>query len=499
MNKFLLLIVFSAIWISVITAQDQHYWNIMGGTRSALMGGIVVGGVRDNSATFYNPGALGFINFRGHTISATAYHLDRLLIENGAGNGLDISSNQLNIIPTMAAGAFDIPILNIGPIIYTLITKVYSSVKSSARTETIADIIPTIKNGLHIGNNQFVDTFNGPEEYSAQYFLDVFVEEYWGGLSYAKKLNDNISIGFTGFGAYTGRTQNQSVTNFAYDPKTTQAANSRFLQYVDFWSLRFIGKFGVALDFSKIKAGLTVTAPSINLFGTANVNSEIASGKILIVKNPTTGENIPIDIVASDRQERLSVKFKSPMSIAAGVQFGASERLRFSFAAEWFLKQDRYTIINPGSNPYFQDIPELANDPTLDSQVLLKVEDESRSVLNCGAAAEYSLFSDIKTYLSFRTDYKSTTNFDTKGIHLGFSDWNIYHFTTGAVYSDESNRLGIGFKFSFGKNDNLSQIINITEPQIGAGQFLMLGRKERSKSKYLNFGVILSYTILLAD
>jgi hypothetical protein len=52
------------------TAQDTHYWTHQFGTRSALMGGAVVGGTRDNSMIFYNPAAVSFIDSSSLSINA---------------------------------------------------------------------------------------------------------------------------------------------------------------------------------------------------------------------------------------------------------------------------------------------------------------------------------------------------------------------------------------------------------------------------------------------
>lgn len=38
-----------------LSAQDLHYWTNQFGTRSSLLGGAVVGGIKDNTAIFYNP------------------------------------------------------------------------------------------------------------------------------------------------------------------------------------------------------------------------------------------------------------------------------------------------------------------------------------------------------------------------------------------------------------------------------------------------------------
>ena len=42
-------------------AQDTHYWNSQYGPHAMLLGGTIVGSVKDMSATYYNPGALGYI------------------------------------------------------------------------------------------------------------------------------------------------------------------------------------------------------------------------------------------------------------------------------------------------------------------------------------------------------------------------------------------------------------------------------------------------------
>jgi len=46
-------------------SQDTHYWNTQYGPRSMLLSGAVVGSIGDMSATYYNPGALGYIKKPG--------------------------------------------------------------------------------------------------------------------------------------------------------------------------------------------------------------------------------------------------------------------------------------------------------------------------------------------------------------------------------------------------------------------------------------------------
>jgi hypothetical protein len=57
-NEFIRIILFLIILITNMNAQDNNYWNQLPGARTAVFGGAVVGGVRDNRAVFYNPGVL---------------------------------------------------------------------------------------------------------------------------------------------------------------------------------------------------------------------------------------------------------------------------------------------------------------------------------------------------------------------------------------------------------------------------------------------------------
>ena len=60
-------------------AQDYHYWSEQFGATATLLGGAVIAGVRDNSALYYNPGTLGFIEGNSISVTATLYKLQRTL------------------------------------------------------------------------------------------------------------------------------------------------------------------------------------------------------------------------------------------------------------------------------------------------------------------------------------------------------------------------------------------------------------------------------------
>ena len=69
---------FSIGFANLAPAQDAHYWTDQFGNRARLLGGAVVGSVRDLSATYYNPGSLALVPtaellLAGNVLSYTRY------------------------------------------------------------------------------------------------------------------------------------------------------------------------------------------------------------------------------------------------------------------------------------------------------------------------------------------------------------------------------------------------------------------------------------------
>jgi hypothetical protein len=86
---------FTLLLVSISTqvnAQDTHYWTQQFGTKSALLGGAVIGGVRDNSGIYYNPATIAYINNKNLSVTANAYQWDKISFKNGAGSGVNIKS-----------------------------------------------------------------------------------------------------------------------------------------------------------------------------------------------------------------------------------------------------------------------------------------------------------------------------------------------------------------------------------------------------------------------
>src|SRR5918996_2750124 len=105
MRRFALLALGLLLAPRAVLAQDMNYSSFQAGGRSALMGGAVVGGVRDSSAVVYNPGALGFVRDTGVSVSGTAFQYGRLKASDVFGPGRDADADLVDVVPLLISGS----------------------------------------------------------------------------------------------------------------------------------------------------------------------------------------------------------------------------------------------------------------------------------------------------------------------------------------------------------------------------------------------------------
>ena len=77
----------------------------------------------------------------------------------------------------------------------------------------------------------------------------------------------------------------------------------------------------------------------------------------MFIVDTTTGSLLPIDIIASDRQEGLPVHYRSPFSMATGIEYKIFEETFVHFAFEWFAPISTYVVMQPESAEFIQNDP----------------------------------------------------------------------------------------------------------------------------------------------
>lgn len=191
MKAILFLIVF-VLMLAPSYAQDSHYWNIQYGTKSTLLGGSVIGSVRDLSATFYNPGAVALFDDSKLILSAKVYQYEQVTVINGAGQNKDLDYSSISPSPTFVAFKINIDTTGKNKLAFSLLTR--QSMNFDFETRQIG----TERNLNEYGSNFAAGGLSLQQKF----------DEIWGGLTFSHKLNDFIGLGFTTYIAYRNQTSN---------------------------------------------------------------------------------------------------------------------------------------------------------------------------------------------------------------------------------------------------------------------------------------------------
>jgi hypothetical protein len=484
---YLILLAFS------LNAQDRHFWDQAVGGRTALLGGIAVGGVRDYSATFYNPGALSFVNKNSMNFNFNMYGIKDFKFIDGGGPGIDSRYTRVSLYPASLAGGLPFIGDSTNRFSYMIYSTGYSYVRISERYEGYSDVIPT----RPPSQPGFPNSFEGNEYLINQGKIDVLLSEVSVGFGYSKKITDNVGLGLSLIGAYRDQTKIRYESYAAYDTSYQRSATSDVYIDIDYWAVRFSGKIGLAVEWDDLKLGATITTPSFAIKrasgGTDYAN--LTSNNVYFYNDTITGQSIPVDILASDRQEGLQVNYKSPFSIAAGIEYKISDETLVHLSAEWFAPLSTYVVMQPESDNF------IRNNPTTirprDSAELLRVYDSMKSVLNAGLAVEQKLNDKFTGYAAFRTDFSNANFEDINGLFLGFTDFNIYHFTAGTSFEINNTFIGVGFEYSHGERDDFPQIFNFPTGQVQPDDLVLFGTRGTSKVIYNNFNLFFGVTQLL--
>jgi len=486
-TRITLLIIFIILTLCQLTAQDRQFWDQAFGGKTALLGGIAVGGVRDYSATFYNPGALGFVSKKSMNVNFNMYGIKDFSFIDGGGSGIDSRYTRVSLYPASLAGPLPFLGDSLNRFSYMIYANGYSYVRVSERYEGYADVIPTrLQPGL-------TNTFEGDEYLINQGKIDVLLSEVTVGFGYSKKISDNVGIGVTLLSAYRDQTKQRYESYVAYDTTNQRSATSDLFVDIDFWAVRFSGKFGIAAEWDDLKLGATITTPSfaIKKASGGTDHASLTSNNVII--DTTTGA--PIDILASDRQEGLPVHYKSPFSIAAGVEYKISDETFVHFAAEWFAPLSTYEVMEPESGDFILNNPAAIR--PVDSAELLKVYDSMNSVFNAGIAVEHKMNDKITGYAAIRTDFSNANYDDINGLSVGYTDFNIYHFTLGASTKMGDTTIGVGFEYSHGERSDFPQVFNFPSGSVETGDIVLFDQRGTCTAIYNNFNLFFGVTQLL--
>ncbi|HAI76209.1 MAG TPA: hypothetical protein DCM08_08165 [Microscillaceae bacterium] len=479
--------IFMLAFISQLQAQTNHYWSQQFGARSSLMAGAVVAGGKDNSVMYYNPALLVNITHPSISVTANAYKYDIITIKNGAGDGIDLNSERLSLFPQLISGMRSFKDHSKWRWGYSLMTRFQANIKTSIRKEFSGDVLVN-RAGL--------------DEYIGEFRYEASLNELWGGLTLAHKVSDKFSVGLTQYIAY--RTQGHERANNRttlpiidpVPPSTTpgyrilKADDNELLTFTNF---KAIWKLGFAFDFKRLKLGLTITSPSVNITGSANVQREILRDNL----NLFLPGNAYRSLVGTGQQNVKSVEHKTPLSIGVGVEYHFPKTI-ISFVGEYFAPISNYFVIKPEPAAFIRPTTLTSDLSGLPNTFnFLAVSSLSREIFNFGFGLEQHLTSKIILNAGFRTDFdsyeRSQSRANRENIVLGATYWDLYHVSAGFTLKQDKSEVTFGINYAFSSNNRKAeQQTNFSNPT--DAQFL-LGTINRTAFPVINsINVIVGFT-----
>jgi hypothetical protein len=235
-----------------------------------------------------------------------------------------------------------------------------------------------------------VDGLPGEEIVNSKLNFNTKFKEEWIGLTWAPPATKKFSAGLSTFVSSLNKSHGLGLDISALNEENdvgyyTVNRTYKYEEYALLW------KLGMAMDLSKIRLGLTVTTPRINLHGSGATLFED-----YLVGADTTGDGNNNDAYIFDIQDNLRAQYRSPWAIGFGVGIPFNKGL-IHLSAEWYGKIRRYTIM---------DAEPFIGQSTGDT-IRFTLIDELNPVLNYGIGIELNLSEKISVYGSFATDYSA--------------------------------------------------------------------------------------------
>ena len=430
-------------------AQENNYWNIQYGTRSTLLGGAVIGSVSDLSATFYNPGAIALFPDVKFILSAQVYQMDNFTIKDGAAEGKDLDYSS--VVPSPNFVAFDLGFDFLGDdrLAFSILTRQNSNLEFSSR---------------FIDSLEVIESWPGKENFAGGINTEKKFNDVWGGITYSTKLSKIIGIGFTGYVSY----RSHKATSLTILQALQDTVNGEIASYSDITNYRFnncrtLLKAGVGLNLNPLTIGLTVTSPSLNIFGSGSVGTHLfVSG-------------IDSNTFNSNYQEDIKSKFNSSWAAGLGGAYNFG-KVKLHLSAEWYDAISKYDILDTESYSSQSSGETLTNDLT----------HEAKSIINYGVGLDYFAGDSLIFSLSVTTDFSAFVE-NTSTNLAAYSAWDLIHIAGGSTFNIWKSEVTVGVVYSYG-SQTFENNINITPDDNDSVS-------RQSEFKYSQIKVLLGFEI----
>jgi len=395
-------------------AQDSQWWTNQYGNRARLLGGAVIGSSRDLSSVYYNPGGLAVVDKPDALLTGYVFELDNIKYTDVVFRDTELSSTRFDAVAGLIAGQLPFNFLGDSRLAYSYLTR--------------HNLEYRFNEGGTIPGDSLAD-FEGIGTVSAALTYETRLREYWGGLTWSTPFLDDYGLGISLFVA--NRSQRLRYgTNLTATGETEGVATLNSTRAYDYYDWRVLTKIGLATSFQRWNLGLTVTTPSLHLFGSGDISYE------------TVAILPEFETVTTSFQTDLSTSYASSWAIGAGGEYIGND-WKAHIAAEWFNRVDA-TVLD--GKPFRSQT---------DSTTVINpdVTNVMRGLLNVALGFERKWSDTYSGYASFYTDWTGSEVGD--GSITTTTPWNLWTFGAGAIFSIGRSEFTTGLTYKFGGRDNL--------------------------------------------
>lgn len=441
---------------------DAHYWTNQYGAKGLLLNGAVIASTEDETAIFYNPGAMGTGEEFGLSLSFLTPTYSVLETRNFLGNGTTLKDSDFGFTSGFAAVGF----------------RLFNNDKFRGGATTFTRFKSNLNyRGREVGRvpNSDLLIFIGNLDFQRR------LSERWVGFGMSYKMGANISVGISQFVVFHSESTNiefgKEIVNRATPEKLIFGWRSK-LKYNFNASGGMVSKFGLSWQPPMFKFGLTLTTPTYNHI----IRS--ASFEFDDLRKPQP----ELTLLNANLSSSDLVAYKTPWSIGLGLDFAFDIKTRVSFSTEYFHEIKTYTLLTDNDDPF--DGFSLG-----DFSKEVSITTGNKRVVNVALGIQRVLDNQSTLIVGFRTDFNQRQEVE------GFSDLaslaatpSIYHFSAGGLFTVWQNQMSIGLDYGVGRRKNGVQLVDFTD--VSPENLFTIEKRTDTKSIYQSIVLVLTYDFI---
>jgi hypothetical protein len=415
----ILALVFGLIPLYFYSQQGNYKYNNFG-NRSILLSGNVTGSVSDIGLVFYNPSRLTELSKNGFAFNAEAFQLSTLRLTVLEEETL-LNNTSFGGVPSMAGGTVKLFGEHFA---YSFISRRKTDIGLSTNSKDIT------KNILDI----FPDTQN----YNFKAALNNKIKDNWYGLTWAKKLSEQLSIGISVFGSLFKYESSSDLSHTIKYNEEEQEEVAYYLMHEAFkqTSCGFNIKIGATYKIKNIDLGINLNVPYLELYS----DGEFCYNQI------TSGVGNGFDTFYDYNYKKLTSKKKEPLGISIGTGIPLKK-------SKIHLNID---FVSGLSNYQRISISEIDIGAATPTAVIFN--EARKAVFNFGIGGEIFLNDKFTTYFGFSSDFNAFKsnellfNLTTSNANDMFVGTDFFHYSGGINMEMNWASIVMGITYASGSS-----------------------------------------------